>query len=197
MFGPVIIFSFCSVPLFLYVMNKFQKKTVLKEFNISFLETDVLKVQAAVEMFLNFQRIDTSVNIDYFEYRGQMQFKPALAGGTVSTCVTNIINIKHQAQLYQGDKHYFRSGFTLSIPVFRGLVSFFFCGFFFFLFFAMILLGFPGRLEGKASACSVRDLGSAPGKGNGNPLQYSCLEIPWMEEPGRLQSMGLKRVGYD
>ena len=131
-----------------------------------------------------------------------MQFKPALAGGTVSTCVTNIINIKHQAQLYQGDKHYFRSGFTLSIPVFHGLVSFFFCGFFFF-FFAMTLLGFPGSLEGKASACSVRDLGSvpglgrSPGEGNGNPLQYSCLEIPWMEEPGRLQSMGLKRVGHD
>ena len=24
------------------------------------------------------------------------------------------------------------------------------------------------------------------GEGNGNPLQYSCLEIPWTEEPGRL-----------
>ena len=24
-----------------------------------------------------------------------------------------------------------------------------------------------------------------------------CLEIPWMEEPGRLQSMGLQRVGCD
>ena len=28
------------------------------------------------------------------------------------------------------------------------------------------------------------------GKGNGNPLQYSFLEITWTEEPGRLQSMG-------
>ena len=35
------------------------------------------------------------------------------------------------------------------------------------------------------------------GEGNGIPLQYSCLEIPWMEEPGRLQSMGLQRVGHD
>ena len=35
------------------------------------------------------------------------------------------------------------------------------------------------------------------GEGNGTPLQYSCLEIPWMEEPGRLQSMGLLRVGHD
>ena len=28
------------------------------------------------------------------------------------------------------------------------------------------------------------------GEGNGTPLQYSCLENPMMEEPGRLQSMG-------
>ena len=28
-------------------------------------------------------------------------------------------------------------------------------------------------------------------------LQCSCLENPWMEEPGRLQSMGLLRVGHD
>ena len=37
----------------------------------------------------------------------------------------------------------------------------------------------------------------AIGEGNGTPLQYSCLEIPWMEEPGRLQSMGSLRVGHD
>ena len=42
--------------------------------------------------------------------------------------------------------------------------------------------GFPGRSDGKASACSAGDLGSipglgrSPGEGNGNPLQYSCLE---------------------
>ena len=41
---------------------------------------------------------------------------------------------------------------------------------------------FPGGSDGKASACNVRDLGSiprlgrSPGEGNGNPLQYSCLE---------------------
>ena len=44
--------------------------------------------------------------------------------------------------------------------------------------------GFPGGTEVKASACNVGDLGSipgsgrSPGKGNGNPLQYSCLENP-------------------
>ena len=45
-------------------------------------------------------------------------------------------------------------------------------------------MGFPGGSEVKASACSVGDLGSipglgrSPGEGNGNPLQYSCLENP-------------------
>ena len=28
------------------------------------------------------------------------------------------------------------------------------------------------------------------GEGSGTPLQYSCLENPWTEEPGGLQSMG-------
>ena len=47
-----------------------------------------------------------------------------------------------------------------------------------------------------ASAGDIRDLGSIPesgrslGGGHGNPLQYSCLENSWTEEPGRLQSMG-------
>jgi len=35
------------------------------------------------------------------------------------------------------------------------------------------------------------------GEGNGTPLQYSCLENPRTEEPGRLQSMGSLRVGND
>ena len=38
----------------------------------------------------------------------------------------------------------------------------------------------------------------SPGEGNGNLLQYSCLEIPVTKEPGRLQqSMGSQRVGHD
>ena len=45
-------------------------------------------------------------------------------------------------------------------------------------------MGFPGGSEIKGSACNVGDLGSipgsgrSPGEGNGNPLQYSCLENP-------------------
>ena len=44
--------------------------------------------------------------------------------------------------------------------------------------------GFPGGSDGKASAYNAGDLGSipgsgrSPGEGNGNPLQYSCLENP-------------------
>ena len=43
---------------------------------------------------------------------------------------------------------------------------------------------------------SVPGLRRCPGEGHGNPLQYSCLEIPWTEEPGGLQSMGSQRVGH-
>ena len=47
-----------------------------------------------------------------------------------------------------------------------------------------LLLCFPGASDHKESACSAGDpdfiLGSgrSPGEGNGNPLQYSCLENP-------------------
>ena len=42
--------------------------------------------------------------------------------------------------------------------------------------------GFPGGLDGEESDCntehlsSVPGLGRSPGEGNGNPLQYPCLE---------------------
>ena len=40
--------------------------------------------------------------------------------------------------------------------------------------------------------------GRSPGVGNGNPLYSSILaqKIPWTEESGGLQSMGLQRVGH-
>ena len=43
----------------------------------------------------------------------------------------------------------------------------------------------------------IRGSGRPPGVGNGNPLQYSGLENPMIEEPGRLWSMGSQRVGHD
>ena len=45
-----------------------------------------------------------------------------------------------------------------------------------------VFLGFPGGSDREESACNAEDLGlipwfgRTPGEGNGNPLQYSCLE---------------------
>ena len=45
-------------------------------------------------------------------------------------------------------------------------------------------MNFPGGSDGKASVYSegvlglIPGLGRSPGEGNGNPLQYSCLENP-------------------
>ena len=47
-----------------------------------------------------------------------------------------------------------------------------------------VFTGFPGGSDGKASAYNAGDLGSipgsgrSPGEGNGNPLQFSCMENP-------------------
>ena len=57
--------------------------------------------------------------------------------------------------------------------------------------------------DGKESVCSAGDLGSIPGSGrsleggNGNHFSILAWRIPWTEEPGWLQSMGLQRVGHD
>ena len=64
-------------------------------------------------------------------------------------------------------------------------------------------MGFPGGAVVRNLSASAGDTDSTPGsgissgEGNGNPLQYSCLEIPWAEESGRLQSMGSQRFGHD
>ena len=64
-------------------------------------------------------------------------------------------------------------------------------------------------LEVKNSPANAGDLtdvglipgpGRSPGKGNGNPLQYSCLENPMLRHrslTGYIQSMGLQRVRPD
>ena len=43
---------------------------------------------------------------------------------------------------------------------------------------------------------SIPELERPSEVGHGNPLQYSW-RIPWTEEPGGLQSIGLQRVGHD
>ena len=63
--------------------------------------------------------------------------------------------------------------------------------------------GFPGGSAGKESACNAGDLGLIPGSG-GPPEKeiksHSSIpawRIPWTEEPGRLQSMGLQTVRHN
>ena len=59
--------------------------------------------------------------------------------------------------------------------------------------------GFPGDCSLPANAggtCSIPGLRRSPGEGNGNHSSILAWRIPWTEEPGGLQSMGLKRVRY-
>ena len=57
----------------------------------------------------------------------------------------------------------------------------------------------PRWLSRKESACQAEDAGSIPGSGRspGEGLEthssFLAWEIPWTEEPGRLQSMGLQK----
>ena len=68
------------------------------------------------------------------------------------------------------------------------------------------LKGFPGSsavTNPSTSAGDAGDVGSIPGMGRSpekTMATHSSIlawEIPWTEEPGGLQSMGLQRVGHD
>ena len=69
--------------------------------------------------------------------------------------------------------------------------------------FAFLFLHPPATPVGKESACSAGDLGSipglgrCPGEGNGNPLQYSCLENPIDRGAWQATVHGVARVGHD
>ena len=66
-----------------------------------------------------------------------------------------------------------------------------------------VFLGFPCGSAGKESACSEGDLGSilglgsSPVEGNGNPLQYSCLENTKDRGAWQATVHGVARVGHD
>ena len=60
--------------------------------------------------------------------------------------------------------------------------------------------GFPGGASVKnppvqetRDESSITEWGRYPGGGNGNPLQYFCLEIPWTKEPGCLRPVGSQK----
>ena len=59
------------------------------------------------------------------------------------------------------------------------------------------MVNLPANAEAPGDMGSIPGWGRPPGEGNGNPLQYSCLENPMDEEPGGLQSMGLQRVRHN
>ena len=60
-------------------------------------------------------------------------------------------------------------------------------------------MGFPSVSDGKESACNEGDLGSipelvrSPGEGNGNSLQYSCLENSMDREAWRTMVHGVTK----
>ena len=64
-------------------------------------------------------------------------------------------------------------------------------------------MGFPGRLDGKESACNAEDLGSMPGLGilsgggHDNSLQCSCLENPHGQRSLAGYSLWGHRVGHN
>ena len=63
---------------------------------------------------------------------------------------------------------------------------------------ALVVKNLPANVGDVRDLGLIPGLGRSPGGGNSNPLQYSCLKkIPWTEEAGGLQSMGLLRVRHD
>ena len=67
----------------------------------------------------------------------------------------------------------------------------------------MALRGFPGGSVVKNLPANAGDMGSIPGLGrslgggNGNPLQYSCLENPTDRGAWKATFHGVERVGHD
>ena len=59
-----------------------------------------------------------------------------------------------------------------------------------------VIKNLPANAGATGDAGLVPGSGRSPGIGNGNPLQYSCWEIPSTEKPGRLQSMGSPRIRH-
>ena len=76
----------------------------------------------------------------------------------------------------------------------------------FFDFFFVFILNyhqFPGDSDGKESAYNTGDMGlipgsgRSPGEGNGNPLQYSCLENSMDKGAWKSTVYGLQKVRHD
>ena len=84
--------------------------------------------------------------------------------------------------------------------------NYWYLGFFFKIFFFYVdhfLRSFSIDSDSKESACNAGDqgsnsgLGRRPGGGNGNPLQYSCLENRMDREAWQAIVHGVTRVGHN
>ena len=62
---------------------------------------------------------------------------------------------------------------------------------------ALVVKNPPANAGDTRDTGSIPGSGRSPGGGNGNPLQYSYLENSIDRWPGRLQSMGSKRVEHN
>ena len=75
---------------------------------------------------------------------------------------------------------------------------------------ALEVKNLPANAGDRRDVGSTPGLGRPPGGGHGNPVQYSCLEnpgmndvllcykyLPWTDEPGGLWSTGSHRVRHD
>ena len=77
-----------------------------------------------------------------------------------------------------GSQRVRQNGFSFSVGYSKTRFSHHFCGP------KPLTRDFPGGSDGKESVYNVGDpgsspgLGRSPGEGNGNPLQYYCLEKP-------------------
>ena len=65
-----------------------------------------------------------------------------------------------------------------------------------------VYMGFPGGSVARLHLQCMRPgldpgLGQSPGEGMATHSSILAWRIPWTEEPGRLQSMGLQRIGHD
>ena len=61
----------------------------------------------------------------------------------------------------------------------------------------LVVKNLPANAGDIRNAGLISGLGRSPGEGNGNLLSILAWRIPWTEEPGGLQSIGLQRVRHD
>ena len=89
--------------------------------------------------------------------------------------------------------------YTLEVYIFKWLKTFFFLNI------NKLSQGFPWWSDDKESACNAADQIWVLSLGCEHPLEKGlathssilAFEIPWTEEPDRLQSRGLQRVGHN